>query len=89
VITSTDGLISVVSAESLSNCISVNKELTLASGQSIVTEKMRAFEFTPGNVKPILIIISLTARLFRALWRWGAIVPAPMTWDDSVCRLKK
>jgi hypothetical protein len=62
VITSLDGTATVVNAESLGNCISTSKELTLASGQSIGFEKMRAFEFTRDAVKPTLVITLLSGK---------------------------
>lgn len=66
VITSIDGVATVVNAESLSNCISTGKDLTLSSGQSIAFEKMRAFEFNRDNVKPTLIITLLNGKTVQA-----------------------
>jgi hypothetical protein len=71
VITNTDGVATAVSAESLSNCISTNKELTLSSGQSIAFEKMRAFEFARDNVKPTLIITLLNGKSIQGSMSMG------------------
>jgi hypothetical protein len=71
VITSTEGIVTVVSAESLSNCISTGKDLTLSSGQSIAFEKMRAFEFDRDNVKPTLIITLLNGKTVQGSMSMG------------------
>jgi serine/threonine-protein kinase len=71
VITSTDGIATVVSAESLGNCISSSKELTLASGQSIGFEKMRAFELTRDNPKPTLLITLLNGKTVQGTMNMG------------------
>jgi len=44
VITTTDGAVTTLRAETLSNCISVDHEFTLSSGQVVAFEKMRSFE---------------------------------------------
>jgi hypothetical protein len=71
VITSIDGIATVVNAESLGNCISSSKELMLSSGQSIGFEKMRAFEFTRDNIKPILVIRLLSGKTVQGSMNMG------------------
>jgi hypothetical protein len=71
VITSIDGVATVVNAESLGNCISTSKELTLSSGQSITFEKMRAFEFTRDTVKPTLTITLLNGKSVQGSMSMG------------------
>ena len=71
VITSTDGIATAVSAESLSNCISTGKDLTLSSGQSIAFEKMRAFEFTRDGIKPTLVITLLSGKTVQGSMSMG------------------
>jgi len=71
VITSTDGVSTVVNAESLGNCISSSKELTLSSGQSIGFEKIRAFEFTRDNIKPTLVISLLNGKTVQGTMSMG------------------
>ncbi len=44
VMTTRDGAVTTLRAETLSNCISVNHELTLESGQEIPFEKLKRFE---------------------------------------------
>ena len=71
VITSTEGLVTVVNAESLSNCISTGKDLTLSSGQSIVFEKMRSFEFMRDNVRPTVVITLLNGKTVQGTMSMG------------------
>jgi hypothetical protein len=44
VLTTRDGAVTTLRAETLSNCISVSHELTLESGQEIPFEKLKSFE---------------------------------------------
>jgi hypothetical protein len=71
VITSIDGVATSVNAESLGNCISTSKELTLSSGQSIAFEKIRAFEFTRDNIKPTLVISLLNGKTVQGSMNMG------------------
>jgi hypothetical protein len=71
VITSIDGVATSVNAESLGNCISTSKELTLSSGQSIAFEKIRAFEFTRDNIKPTLVISLLNGKTVQGSMNIG------------------
>jgi hypothetical protein len=65
VITSTEGTVTGVSAESLANCISANKELTLSSGQSIAFEMMRSFEFVRESSKTTLVVTLLSGETVK------------------------
>jgi hypothetical protein len=89
IITSIDSITTVVNAESLGNCISTSKELTLASGQSIGFEKMRAFEFTRDNVKPNLVITLLNGKTVQGSMNMGCEIVGNTSWADLICRMKR
>ncbi len=71
VVTTKDGAVTTLRAETLSNCISVNHELTLTSGQAVPFERIQSFEvlqadplFAP-NAKATLLITLLDGKSIK------------------------